>query len=429
MARLVSYIAPMMRSVPHHERAHTVPQPQKCYLCVGVDFSTRHFDKLYVYACLMSTSPHGLMQMTGRIRHLGDSTVLCCAAPSISFRPKDPSPKILALEQLQFLRWVEKKVGGTGGSINTELHRVEGGGEMLLPLDDAAAYAFAANEAERINGQTRFFLELQHLMQEAGHIVVINDEAKVEAPSHDLSVRKQWLLHGRNISEDEYATMQNNIVRRQASEEEKWLAYRFEYMEAWGLCSISEEFIAANGTRCGCLKLSRLRRLLQPAATRYCIAERELTPAQKQDIMRIGAVEEVIEALGLSGPFDTAHTVEDIASGEVNERLLNTECFKTWNDMRKVFSSRIGKVEDWKLTSIRTTIGSILDSIGLRLVRTKRVREKCEDSVTTTYQYRLSPDDVTTMRELLALKDGNVEGSGRWKDLVPPPQTCDIRPT
>lgn len=143
-------------------------------------------------------------------------------------------------------------------------------------------------------------------MQEAGHIVVVNDEAKLEAPSHDLSIRKQWLL-GRDISEEEYATMQNNIVRRQASEEEKWLAYRFEYMEAWGLCRVSEEFIAANGTRCGCLKLSRLRRLLQPAATRYCIAQRELTPAQKQDIMRIGAVEEVNEALGLRGPFDTAH--------------------------------------------------------------------------------------------------------------------------
>ena len=304
----------------------------------GVDFSSVHFDKLYVYACLGSTSPHGLIQMTGRIRHLTDLTVLCCAAPSIAFQPENPLPKVLALEQLQFLRWVEKKIGGGGGNM---LHRVEGGGEMLLPLDDAAAYVFAANEAERLNGLHRFFPELQHLMQEAGHLVVIDDEAKVEAPSHDISIRQRWLLHGRDITDEEYAAMHNNIVRRQASEEEKWLAFRYEYMEAWGICRINEDFIAANGTHCGCLKLSRLRRLLQPAASRYCIAERDLTPAQKQDIIRIGAVEEVIEALGLSGPFDTSHTIEDISTGEVRERLLNTDCFKTWSDMRKVFSSRI----------------------------------------------------------------------------------------
>ena len=50
-------------------------------------------------------------------------------------------------------------------------------------------------------------------------------------------------------------------------------------------------------------------------------------------------------------------------------------------------------------------------------------------SLTSTYQYLLSSDDVTTMKELLALKDGNVEGAGRWKALVPPPQTCGIKPT
>ena len=351
---------------------------------------------------------------------------MCCAAPSIFFRPENPAPKILALEQLQFLRWVEKKVGGAGGNM---LHRVEGGGEMLLPLNDAAAYVFAANEAERINGQYRFFLELQHLMQEAGHIVVIDDEAKVEAPSTDGSIRQQWSLRGRNITEEEYATMQNHIIRRQASEEEKWLAFCYEYIKAWGIYNTTEEFIAANGTQCGCLKLSRLRRLLQPAASRYCIAARDLTPAQKQDIMRIGAVEEVTDALGLSGPFDTAHTIEDIASGEVRKRLLNIVCFKDWNHMRKVFSTRIRQIDAWSLTTIRSTIKSVLDSIGIRLVTTKRVRERGEHSLTSTYQYRLSPDDVTTMRELLALKDGNVEGEGRWKDLVPPPQTCGIKPT
>ena len=361
------------------------------------------------------------MQMTGRIRHLEDATVMCCAAPSISFRPENPQPKILALEQLQFLRWVEKKVGGAGPYINM-LHRVEGGGEMLLPLDDAAAYLFAANEAERINGQSRFFLELQHLMQEAGHRVVVDDEAKVEAPGHDTSVRQQWLLHGRNISEEEYATMQNHIVRRQASEEEKWLTFRYEYMEAWGICSIDEEFVAANGTRCGCLKLSRLRRLLQPAATRYCLADRELTPTQKQDILRIGAVDEVIKALGLSSPFDTAQIIEDLSAGEVRERVLNTTCFQTWPDMRKIFGTK-ANTRFWETsTAVMGTVRVILDSIGLT-VSSKRTsqRQTGTDSRTYFYKYWISTDSATKMQELLALKDGNAEKAGKWAHLLKQP--------
>ena len=352
--------------------------------------------------------------MSGRIRHLTDNTVLCCASPSITFQPIDPLPKVLALDQLQFMRWVDKKV-----SNNPMLYRVEGGGEMLLPRDDAIAYAFAANEAERLNGQSRFFLELQQLMQEAGHHVIIDDAVKVEAPSHDSSIRKQWLLDGRNISEEEYGTMQNNIVRRQASEEEKWLAYRYEYMEAWGILMISEAFVEANGTQCGCLRLSRLRRLLQPAATRYCLAERELTPAQKQDIMRIGAVEEVIQALGLSGPFDTAHVIEDLSSGEVRERVLSTECFQAWAYMRKIFNIK-ATTTVWNTSSeLMGPIRVILDSIGLTISNKRtRGRETGTESRTYSYKYWLSTDSVNKMQELLALKDGNAEKAGKWAHLL-----------
>eukprot|EP00891_Asterochloris_glomerata_P005840 jgi/Astpho2/5840/Aster-02351 len=252
------------------------------------------------------------------------------------------------------------------------------------------------------------------LMQDAGHHVIIDDTANVEAPSQDSSTKKQWLLHGRDISELEYATMHNNIVRRQASEEEKWLAFRYEYMEAWGIRMISEAFIDANGTQCGSLRLSRLRRLLQPAATRYCLAERELTPAQKQDIMRVGAVEEVINALGLKGPFDTAHTIEDLSSGEVRERVLNTECFKSWADMRRIFNTQASKTV-WKTSSdVMGTIRVILDSIGLA-VSAKRFREREAGTEVRphSYKYWLSADAANNMQELLALKDGDIERAGK----------------
>ena len=193
---------------------------------------------------------------------------------------------------------------------------------------------------------------------------------------------------------------------------------------------ISEAFIDANGTQCGSLRLSRLRRLLQPAASRYCLAERELTPAQKQDIMLVGAVEEVINVLGLKGPFDTAHTIEDLSSGEVRERVLNTECFKSWADMRKIFNTQASKTV-WKTSSdVMGTVRVVLDSIGLA-VSSKRIREREAGTGLRphSYKYWLSTDAANNMQELLALKDGDIEKAGKWAHLltrpVPPSATRD----
>eukprot|EP00891_Asterochloris_glomerata_P007107 jgi/Astpho2/7107/Aster-08447 len=150
----------------------------------------------------------------------------------------------------------------------------------------------------------------------------------------------------------------------------------------------------------------------QGGRSRYCLAERQLTPTQKK-------VEEVIEALGLCGPFDSAHIIEDLSAGEVRERVLNTVCFQTWANMRKIFGTKANTTA-WETSSdVMGTVRVILDSIGLT-VSAKRTskRETGTDSRTYLYKYWVSTDSVTKMQELLALKDGNAEMAGRWAHLL-----------
>lgn len=86
-------------------------------------------------------------------------------------------------------------------------------------------------------------------------------------------------------------------------------------MRAWGLKAVDEEFVVQNGAQCGSEKVVRLMKLLsfEPLSAleadnaahlrALCNAARRYG-AQMVDSMRISAVAEVIQALGLSGPFD-----------------------------------------------------------------------------------------------------------------------------
>eukprot|EP00891_Asterochloris_glomerata_P006759 jgi/Astpho2/6759/fgenesh1_pg.00102_%23_32_t len=132
-------------------------------------------------------------------------------------------------------------------------------------------------------------------------------------------------------------------------------------------------------------------------------------------------VEEVIQALGLSGPFDTAHIIEDLSSGEVRERVLSTECFQAWAHMRKIFNIK-ATTTVWNTSSeLMGPIRVILDSIGLTVSNKRtRGRETGTESRTYSYKYWLSTDSVNKMQELLALKDGDAEKAGKWAHLLTP---------
>eukprot|EP00798_Chlamydomonas_sp_ICE-L_P026035 gene26035-biopygen20535 len=52
-------------------------------ISAGVDFSTQHFDRMYLYLCPGSAAPMGALQMTGRVRHLVDTDVRTLVAKNM----------------------------------------------------------------------------------------------------------------------------------------------------------------------------------------------------------------------------------------------------------------------------------------------------------------------------------------------------------
>ena len=266
-------------------------------------------------------------------------------------------------------------------------------------------------------------------------------EPTLRLPSKDLIVIKHWLVHGRDISSADFSAI---IARScEASDEDKWLSYRFEYMRAWGLQAVDEDFVAQNGIQCGSEKVTRLMQVLNAAVDlpAPCSAAR-MYGAHLADSLRTEAVVEVIRALGFSGPFDLCHTIDNLSTGQVRERVLSTHCFQEWSDMRKLFSSRIKrKIDGWSAAEVREVVSIVLESIGLGLTTTKRTRQrnggystttkttmqrngrlkmtmKRARQVTATYQYMLKTDAVTKMKELLALQRKDIEGAGRWSHLL-----------
>ena len=236
-----------------------------CLVCAPTDFSTDHFHKLYVCACLGSTTPQGLFQMTGRIRKLQCTTICCCAAKSIAFTGFPP--RITVDQQWEHIRCVNQSLAA-GCMQNV---RVEGGGTAVLPEESALHYVLASNLAKTANGQARFFAEMKLLLEDAGHRVeVVPVEAmggdarsgseEEETPS--TSRRVECLVAAPTMSEEEYACLQRKKMRHEASEEEKWQLEAYEYCRAWGIKRIDRAFLKANGTRAGSPKVALVARLL-----------------------------------------------------------------------------------------------------------------------------------------------------------------------
>lgn len=75
----------------------------------GVDFTEEHFDGMYVFACLGSTTHLGLFQMTGRVRTLRRDTVSVFAQTGLGISSSSRNPHVTVAEQLEFMRWIEAK--------------------------------------------------------------------------------------------------------------------------------------------------------------------------------------------------------------------------------------------------------------------------------------------------------------------------------
>eukprot|EP00798_Chlamydomonas_sp_ICE-L_P027792 gene27792-biopygen5201 len=241
-------------------------------ISAGIDFSTEHFDRMYLYLCPGSAAPMGALQMTGSVRHLVDTDV------------DEGFPSCLDV----------KHVPAIDGGEDHTLQELSGG--ALAPL-----FATVAPPTLKMTVESYFLAEIHNasfdyvscfadLAEPAGHRVDLGtiyaavSAARVHAPGEgDVEATSAFLLRVlkaqeqldaltgavpllagtvaapgtvTNILSDDVPTatrrkavmdaIEQRVMANDASEDDKFILYLNRYCSAWGVDRVDEEFLMEN---------------------------------------------------------------------------------------------------------------------------------------------------------------------------------------
>eukprot|EP00798_Chlamydomonas_sp_ICE-L_P013162 gene13162-biopygen2115 len=182
-------------------------------ISAGVDFSTEHFDRMYLYLCPGSAAPMGALQMTGRVRHLVDTDVRTLVAKNMRVAREATRQHLTHVDLYQWLRWMEgfstcldvKHVPAIDGGDDHTLQELSGG--VLAPL-----FATVAPPTLKMTVESYFLAEIYNasfdyvscfadLLEHAGHRMDLGTSyaavsaARVHAPPEgDMEATSEFLM-------------------------------------------------------------------------------------------------------------------------------------------------------------------------------------------------------------------------------------------
>lgn len=351
------------------------------------------------------------MQMTGRVRNLGDPVVFCCCAKGIQISHPPKDGRVTLEDVKSFARWVDDNVKNVVGDcffldpVTAENARFFNSIPESLWLD-----MLSYNEARHLNGQQRFFVEVRELLLHQGHKVTIDYTSnKGGVELHDCpKVATTNLLEAPDVSPRSFKQARDNVFEVSASATEKAIYYRGLYKEAWGLETVDAAFVEAHGPEIGSESQALIVRMLCPAAAPQHVGEHWLT---KSLIFKAICVGETVEALGLKHPLDTDTIITDL------QPLLSLSFIQHWNFNAKMFIARPvpGKVLDDR--GLIEVCKSIFKSLGIRLEMSIKRPRGADGKQHKQRSITLNKEDCQEVGELLQLKGvmaTEFEGVNEW---------------
>lgn len=392
----------------------------------GCDFSVPcHFHRMYVYVCRFSCLPLGLMQMTGRVRALDDSTVYCLVSNTIRLGAQirgGNARRVSSEDACTWLRWADLRHSSVYGSDACAVHpeRYADGVTYLLPRPDAYLTTLAHVVADKHNANVCYLAVLQDLVESAGCAfelapdTISNREATKKAKEGATASRKREVLRDLYVTEDEHEIqrIRERVRTNCASEDDKWADYKLSYLEAFGLGDVDDEFVKKHGHSLDANKHTLLlMRLLYPELTKRHFSEDELDEMERIDDLKVACVREVLGALGVHGPFDAETSCGDYYADDFTNSALYRSV-SALHDFTRVIGMFRDHVEcvpvQWARQNVTETLNTVLGSVGLQLhngQRQHRVRNQDgTSSRVLSYSYRIERGGVEEMRELVALK-------------------------
>jgi hypothetical protein len=309
----------------------------------GVDFSVPdHFHRMFVYIGVNSTSCWGLYQMTGRVRKLGDPTILCYADHAVASTATPRTFHVSFDDASHFLTWMVAKLPKEEEEAiivhpirePTSAQGVDGVEErMKLPVADPAfavsSYIFAC----KINSKNRFLLELQNIVEESNHVfemptTVTQGNDDDDGDADDTPASKRWVV---TVGDTEIDVMEIKSSFKDAAVlvntpdfEREWdaeqalerrrtrdslqedanMLERHIYKQMWNVATITEDFVK-NHSKFDYAKLVKFQDLLRNTSqlTINFHGDAKMTHQREWELL-LPMISEVIVKLGLEGPLD-----------------------------------------------------------------------------------------------------------------------------
>eukprot|EP00798_Chlamydomonas_sp_ICE-L_P032371 gene32372-biopygen2129 len=337
-------------------------------ISAGIDFSTEHFDRMYLYLCPGSTGPMGALQMTGRVRHLVDTDVRTLVAKNMRVAREATRQHLTHVDLYQWLRWMDgfstcddvKHVQAIDGGEEHTLQELSGG--ALAPL-----CATVAPPTLKMTVESYFLAEIHNasfdylscfadLVEPAGHRVDLGTSyaavsaARVIAPGEgDVEATSEFLLRvlkaqeqmdaltgsapvavpapgtgavlvavtvpGTNIlsnpdvptamrRKDLLDAIEQRVMANDASEDDKFIMYLSRYCSAWGIDRVDKAFLLENKPGAVGSPKARLMSRLLCPILRP-VRGADVHTTEHSGLLKIVLIEETLAALGFSSPFDT----------------------------------------------------------------------------------------------------------------------------
>lgn len=202
----------------------------------GVNFDTKHFDKIYVILSTKSTSPRGLMQMISRIRQLTDNNVMIYLN-NVPFREK--SNFYVYDEIKEYVGEVFTKYLKPTIVLDSKINK------MVLKYEfDLYAHILVYNEVEVSNKTKNLFVAyLIKLMVEKGHTYEHKTIRMNKNAYNKDTVLKDEILKANDIDHTEFNELLSKQVNNNATKEDKILIERYILKKKWKINEVSDDFL------------------------------------------------------------------------------------------------------------------------------------------------------------------------------------------
>jgi hypothetical protein len=388
----------------------------------GVNFDWQHFHSMFLHLC-NSTTPLRLMQMSGRIRQLENSTVHCmCKGLSWQGAAEEFTPAAA----VNHIRWQENLTWPEGfhAELPCDEETLETGEVANLPSATHPAMVVAShNYARIINGRARFLPETIKLIEHAGHKWSRGTWHEKKRAGEEEALPKYnkqtMMLSARVIDSSEADALTALQFCNKLSREQKEALESYFYCRAWGIsnhtldAAFFEHHSAADSSAAPLRVLQAALtcgRTLDTTAAPLAEDGGEMTlPVQA----RAKVIAELLHALGITNVLDTTQPIN--LTAEKLDAIRTCKAFSTPEHSRntaRMFGIESSARNDFKAVGniTKRLAARFKAGTGIKLESSSQLHRQA-GAASRVYTIRFDAASTSGMAQLLKLKYGRVHRS------------------